>query len=268
LQGLCIYFIVSYSKHHQAAFGSTMNQITGSINKRYNKVEYYFQLSKTNDSLVAANQKLYNRLLKQNDSNIVAGITTVVIDSVRMDSVVKYRRFNYLSAKVVSNSLSQQSNFIVVNGENVKQFKKDMGVVDINNNVVGFVTEVSGDYAVIMSLMHKDSKLDGKLFTKEGERGTLSWPGKEINILSFNNIAKSDSIKVGDSVVTNVSGKFPKGLLIGRVKSFKSEKGNNNYFVELKTAVNFNNIEFIYAIQSADAEPIQNILDKAKAATN
>jgi rod shape-determining protein MreC len=267
LQGLCIYFIVSYSKHHQAAFGSTMNQITGSINKRYNKVEYYFQLSKTNDSLVAANQTLYNKL-KETYGSKDAGTTTVVIDSIRLDSLVKYKKFTYLSAKVVSNALSQQSNFIVVNGENVKQFKKDMGVVDINNNVVGFVTEVSGDYAVIMSLMHKDSKPDGKLVTKEGKRGTLSWPGKEINILSFSNIAKSDSIKVGDSVVTNVSGKFPKGLLIGRVKSFRAEKGNNNYIVELKTAVNFNNIEFIYAIQNADAEPIRDILDKAKAATN
>jgi rod shape-determining protein MreC len=245
-----------------------MNQITGSINKRYNNVEYYFQLSKTNDSLVAANQKLYNRLLKQNDSNSVAGITSVVIDSVRIDSVIKYRRFNYLSAKVVSNSLSQQSNFIVVNGENVKQFKKDMGVVDVNNNVVGIVTEVTGEYAVIMSLMHKNSSLNGKLFTKEGQSGTLSWPGKEINSLTLNNITKSATIKEGDSIVTNISEIFPKGLLIGRIKSFKPEKVNNNFFIEVKTAVNFNNIEFIYAIQSADAEPIRNILDKAKAATN
>jgi rod shape-determining protein MreC len=267
LQGLCIYFIVSYSKHHQAAFGSTMNQITGSINKRYNKVEYYFQLSKTNDSLVAANQKLYNKL-RENYANNDAGTTTVVIDSVRIDSLIKYRKFNYLSAKVVSNSLSQQSNFIVVNGENVRLFKKDMGVVDINNNVVGIVTEVSDDYAVIMSLMHKNSSLNGKLFTKEGQSGTLSWPGKEINSLTLNNITKSATIKEGDSIVTNISEIFPKGLLIGRIKTFKPEKVNNNFFIEVKTAVNFNSIEFIYAIQSADAEPIRNILDKAKAATN
>jgi rod shape-determining protein MreC len=244
-----------------------MNNITGSINKRYNKVEYYFQLQKTNDSLVAANQKLYNKL-KENYSNNDAGTTTVVIDSVRIDSIVKYRKFNYLSAKVVSNSLSQQSNFIVVNGENVKQFKKDMGVVDINNSVVGIVTEVSGDYAVIMSLMHKDSRLNGKLFSKEGQSGMLSWSGKEINILSLNNIPKSATVKEGDSIVTNISSRFPKGLLIGRIKTCKPEKVNNNFFIELKTAVNFNNLEFIYAIQSADAEPVQNILDKAKASTN
>ena len=266
LQVIAIYFIVNYNKFHQAAFGNTMNQFTGSINKQYNKAEYFLQLSKTNDSLVVANQRLYNKL-KENYNITDSGTTTVVIDSVRIDSIVKYKKFNYLSAKVVSNSVSQQSNFIVVNGTNVKYFKKGMGVVGINNEVVGIVTEVDGDYAVIMSLMHKDSHLNGKIFGAASPSGTLSWAGKEPNILSLSNISKSVTVKEGDSVVTNISGTFPKGLLIGRVKSVKPEKVNNNFNIELKTAVNFYNLEFIYAIQSTDADPIKNILEKAKAAT-
>ena len=38
------------------------NEVTGKINKQYNNVEYYFQLKKTNDSLVKANENLYNKL--------------------------------------------------------------------------------------------------------------------------------------------------------------------------------------------------------------
>ena len=267
MQALCIYFIVSYNKFHQAAFGQTMNVFTGGINKQYNKAEYYFQLSKTNDSLVVANQRLYNKL-KENYNITDSGTKSVVIDSIRIDSIVRYKKFNYLNAKVVSNSVSQQSNFIVVNGINVKYFKKGMGVVDINNSVVGIVTEVDGDYAVIMSLMHKDSRLNGKIFGKESPSGTLSWAGKEPNLLSLTNISKSATVKEGDSVVTNISGTFPKGLLIGRVKTVKPEKANNNFNIELKTAVNFYNLEFIYAIQSVDADPIKNILEKVKASNN
>ena len=267
LQVLCIYFIVNYNKFHQAAFGNTMNQFTGSINKQYNKAEYFLKLSKTNDSLIIANERLYNKL-KENYNITDSGTKTVVIDSVRLDSIVKYRKFNYLSAKVVSNSISQQNNFIVVNGNNVKYFKAGMGVVDINNNVVGKVTNVAGDYAVIMSLMHKFSQINGKLFGGEGQSGQLTWNGKEPNILSLSNISKSATVKVGDSVITNISGVFPKGLLIGRIKTVTPEKVNNNFNIELRTAVNFYNLEFIYAIQSADAEPIKNILDKAKATTN
>ena len=244
-----------------------MNTFTGSINKQYNKAEYYFQLSKTNDSLVIANQRLYNKL-KENYNISDSGITTVVIDSVRIDSIVKYKKFNYLSAKVVSNSVSQQSNYIVVNGTNVKFFKKGMGVVDISNSVVGIVTEVDGDYAVIMSLMHKDSHLNGKIFGASTPSGTLSWAGKEPNLLSLSNISKSATVNKGDSIVTNISGTFPKGLLIGRIATVVPEKVNNNFKIELKTAVNFYNLEFIYAIQSMDAEPIKNILEKAKSVAN
>ena len=267
LQVLCIYFIVNYNKFHQAAFGNTMNQVTGGINKQYNKAEYFLKLSKTNDSLVLANERLYNKL-KENYNITDSGTKTVVIDSVRLDSIVKYRKFNYLSAKVVSNSISLQNNFIVVNGINVKNFKAGMGVVDINNNVVGKVTDVAGDYAVIMSLMHKGSQVNGKLFGGEGQAGQLTWNGKEPNVLSLNNISKSATVKEGDSVVTNISGIFPKGLLIGRIKKVTPEKVNNNFNIELRTAVNFYNLEFIYAIQSADAEPIKNILEKAKTTLN
>jgi rod shape-determining protein MreC len=244
-----------------------MNKITGSINKKYNKVEYYFQLSKTNDSLVVANEILYNKL--KNNYNIAdSGIKTAVIDSIRIDSIVRFRKFNYLSAKVVHNSLSQQSNYIVATGPNVKYFKKGMGVVGLNNEVVGVITEVDGDYAVIMSLMHKDSHLNGKIFSNEGESGTLSWSGNTPNILSLSNIPKSAKVKVGDSVVTNLSAIFPKGLLIGRVQSIKPEQVNNNFNIALKTAANFYSLEYVYAIQSADAEPVKNILDKVKAAEN
>ncbi|MEJ7673007.1 MAG: hypothetical protein WKF59_09910 [Chitinophagaceae bacterium] len=38
------------------------NEVTGKIYKQYNSVEYYFQLKHTNDSLVKANERLYNKL--------------------------------------------------------------------------------------------------------------------------------------------------------------------------------------------------------------
>lgn len=243
-----------------------MNKFTGSINKQYNKVEYYFQLSRTNDSLVKANEVLYNKL--RNNYNIPDSANKLVVDSVRIDSILTYRKFNYISAKVVSNSFSSQSNYIVITGPNVKYFTKDMGLVGVNNDVVGVITEVDGDYAVAMSLLHKDSRLNAKLFKGNGEAGTLSWNGERPNILSLGNISQSAKVAVGDSIVTNVSGFFPKGLLIGRVVSVKPEKANNNFKIALKTSVDFYNLEYVYAIQSVDAAPIKKILEKVKATAN
>ena len=42
-----------------------------------------------------------------------------------------------------------------------------MGVVDPNHHVVGIITEVTNDYAVVMSILHKDSHISGKLLSGE-----------------------------------------------------------------------------------------------------
>jgi rod shape-determining protein MreC len=262
LQVLCIYFIVSYSKYHQAMFGNSTNQITGKINKEYDKVEYYFQLKKTNDSLVKANEALYNKL--RSNFSLPDTSSKTVIDSIRIDSILQYRNFKYLHAKVVSNSVAAPNNFIVISGDNVRHLKPGIGVVDVNNGVAGIITEVDGDYAVVMSLLHKDSRISGKLF-KGGETGTLSWDGKEPNILTLSNIPKSAKVAKGDTVITSgFSTSFPKGILIGRVEEVFSETSTNNFRIRLRSAANFYNLEYVYAITNQQQEPVNKILDKIK----
>ena len=110
MQGFSIYLIVHYNKYHNAVFSNTSNQLTGKINEQYNKVENYFHLKKTNDSLVKANEKLLN-LLKA-DFLLPDTFNKMVYDTVLVDSIKQYRRYNYMQAAVISNSVSSQSNYI------------------------------------------------------------------------------------------------------------------------------------------------------------
>ena len=143
-----------------------------------------------------------------------------------------------------------------------------MGVVDVNNRVVGVITEVDGDYAIAMSLLHKDSRLSGKLF-KGGETGTIVWSGEQPNILSLTNIPKNAKVAKGDSIITSgFSAFFPKGLLVGTIFKIRPETTSNNYQITFRSATDFNNIEYVYAIESADAVPIKKLTDKAKASIN
>jgi len=177
-------------------FGNTANKLTGGINKQYNNVEYYFQLKKTNDSLVKANERLYN-MLAQNYLIPDSADVKQVVDTIKIDSIKQFRRFTYREAKIVSNSVAAQNNYLVLYGPQVPDMKVGMGVVDPNNAVIGNITEVSGQYAVVMSLLHSDSKLNGKLF-KTGETGTVSWDGKNPDELIFSGISKGVSLKKGE----------------------------------------------------------------------
>lgn len=262
LQVLSIYFIVSYSHYHRAAFGKMSNQLTGHVNQRYSQVERYFHLRKTNDSLVRANERLYN-MLKAN-FEVPDSLPLTVVDTLRTDSLEQYRSLTYINAGVISNSVATQNNFIVLSRGSKGGLREGMGVVDPNRNVVGIITEVTGDYAVVMSMLHKDSHISGKLL-KGGIVGTMSWDGKQPNLVTLTNIPKSAKIAKGDSVITSgFSTTFPKGMLIGRVEGVYTDPSSNYYKVKLFTAANFYNLQYVYAIDNKHQEAVSQILDKLK----
>jgi rod shape-determining protein MreC len=266
LQVISITLIVQYSKYHQAVFGNTANQITGNINSNYDRVGYYFLLKKTNDSLVKANERLYNLLA--NNFNLPDTNIRQRIDSIRLDSIEAFRQFTYFSGKVVSNAVNTQNNFLVLSGPQVAKMRIGMGVVDHGNAAVGVITDVSEGYAVVMSLLHKDSKINGKIL-KTGETGTVTWDGKYPNLLTLNDIPKSTKLAKGDTIITSgFSTFFPKGLLVGRVEAIYPDKSTNNVKVSIRTAANFYNIEFGYAIQNVQQTGIRQLLEKAKASSN
>jgi rod shape-determining protein MreC len=265
LQGVSIYMIVRYSNFHKAMFSNSANQLTGRINKGYDKVEYYFQLKKTNDSLVAANEMLYNKL--KADFALPDTASNYIVDSIRIDSMERYRKYLYYPAKVVYNSVSTQNNFIVLGRGTSQNIKEGMGIIDPNTGVVGIVTEASADYAVVMSLLHKDSHLSGKLL-KGGETGTLSWDGKTPNIISLNGIPRSAKVEKGDTIISSgFSTSIPKGMLIGRVVDVRPDKSTNNYLIKFRSAANFYNLEYVYAIDNKQAQSIKAILDTVKRKT-
>ena len=262
LQGFCIYLIVHYSNYHNAVFSKTANQLTGKVNTQYNKIAYYFALKKTNDSLVTANEKLYNKL--KADFELPDTSSNFIVDSIKVDSMEQFRKYHYFPAKVVYNSVAAQNNFIVLGRGSTQNIKEGMGIIDPNSGVVGIVTEVSTDYAVVMSLLHKDSHLSGKLL-KGGETGTLSWDGKTPNIIALNGIPKSAKVVTGDTIISSgYSTSIPRGMMMGIVQEVKADKSTNTFLIKFKTAANFYNLEFVYAIDNKQTEQIKTILEKIK----
>jgi rod shape-determining protein MreC len=262
LQAFAIYLIVHYSKYHEAVFGETSNQITGRINSQYSELSKYFRLKRINDSLVKANEMLYNKL--RQDFDIPDTVPRQVIDTIRIDSLLQYRRYTYLSSRVVANSVSQANNFIVLSRGSRSGLRTGMGVITPGNAVTGVITGVSADYAVVMSLLHKDTRLSGKL-QKSGETGQISWDGKATNILTLSNVPKSAKVAVGDTVITSgFSTSFPAGLLVGRISEIYAEKSTSNYLIRLKTFADFNNLNYAYAIDNAQQVAVDKILDSLK----
>ena len=266
LQGFSIYLLVHYNSYHNALASNFMNEITGKVNAQFNKVDYFFQLRKTNEALVQYNEQLRNRLnenFEKQDSS-----TKIVIENILNDTTGRQRKWLYLPTKVVSNSVSAQNNFIVLQRGANQQLKKDAGVVDLNNGVVGIVTDVSENFAVVMSLLHKDSKISVKL-KKGGEVGQVLWDGKDPNRLSLIDIRKSARVAKGDTVYSSgFTTTFPYGLMVGTIEEVMQDRSTNNYIIHLKSSANFYNLQHVYAIENLQREEVDQLLKNANNKVN
>jgi rod shape-determining protein MreC len=262
LMGLSFYMIFSYNRYHRAVYSKVANEITGNISKKYNSIEYYFQLKRTNDSLVKANETLYNKL--KQDYEIPDTVNKLTIDTLKIDSGQQRRKYLYMQAKVIHNSVNLLNNYIELHRGAKQGVSADMGVIDINNAVIGTVVDVSDNYSVVMSLLHEQSNLSGRL-KKGGETGIVVYDGKTPGILYLKDISRSAKINQGDTVVTSgFSDKFPRGLLIGFVKDIINDKSSSTYTVRLKPVANFENLQFGYIINNLQKEEPQLLLNKVK----
>jgi rod shape-determining protein MreC len=262
LQGFCLYLVFNYNRFHNAVFMNVANEVTGKVYQQYNSVEYYFQLKKTNDSLVKANEMLYNKL--KQDFEMPDTLNKIAIDTIRIDSTEKYRKYLYMRAKVIGNSVSLPNNYIQLNRGTLQGLQKDLGVIDVNGAVVGTVIDISNNYAVVMSLLHRQSNISAKL-KKSGEVGNIVWDGNKPNIVLLKEIGKNAKVTKGDSVITSgFSEKFPYGLLIGTISEIVEDKTTNVYTLKVKTAANFYNVEFVYIINNLQKQEPAELLKRVK----
>ena len=260
--GLSFYMLFTYNRYHHTVYSVIANEFTGKISKQYNNVEYYFQLKRTNDSLVKANENLYNRL--KQDFEIPDTLNKIAIDTMTVDSLQKRRKYLYMQAKVIRNSISQPNNYIELHRGSLQGVLPDMGVIDVNNAVIGTVMDVSENYAVVMSLLHEQSNLSARL-KKSGETGTIVWNGKAPDILILKDISKSVKLSRGDTVIpSGFSDKFPAGLLIGFVKDIINDKTASTYTIRVRTAADFGNIQYSYIIENLQKEEPAQLLKKVK----
>ncbi|MGH2564367.1 MAG: rod shape-determining protein MreC, partial [Ginsengibacter sp.] len=188
--------LFNYNRYQHAIYSSVAGEITGKVSKQYNDIEYYFQLKKTNDSLVKANAGLYNKL--KEDYEMADTVSRLAIDTIKIDTVLHRRKYLYLPAKVVENSVSQPNNYLTLHRGSQQGVSADLGVTDINNAVIGTVVDVSNNYSVVMSLLHRQSNISAKL-KKSGETGSIVWDGLQPNVVILKDISKDVKVAKGDT---------------------------------------------------------------------
>ena len=263
LQIVSLIFLVNYNDTHEAAYANVANEVIGRINTQYNNVQSFFHLKETNKQLAEENSRLRNLLgidFQGPDTMRVA-----VLDSLIRDTLGRQRKYIWLPARVVNNTISSQTNFLTLHRGSNQGVEKDMAVIG-PDGVVGVVIDVSDNYSRVMSMLHRNSKVSSML-KKGGVTGSVEWDGKDPRFLTLRNIPRSIPVAKGDTVVTsNYSANFPSNIMVGTIVTIAADASSNSYTITLRAATNFYSIQYVNVVQNVqwaeqrrlEAAPVKN----------
>ncbi|GGB07693.1 rod shape-determining protein MreC [Puia dinghuensis] len=260
LQIIALSFLFRFNKFHQAAFLNVSTEITGRINERYNNIEYYFQLKKTNESLVQENARLRQQLKENYEAP--DSLTRLIHDTIRVDStsIIKYK---IMEAKVVGNTTSLQDNYLTIHRGFDQGVRPNMGVTG-PQGIVGSVVNVSKNFATVQSMLHYQFKYVAKL-KHSNETGTIGWDGLSPLYVIMKGIPKSAKVEKGDTVLTTqLTSTFPANLMIGTVAEIVPDNSSSFYTLKVRAATNFGNIEYVYVIDNLQYEEQKMLEDSTR----
>ena len=61
---------------------------------------------------------------------------------------------------------------------------------------------------------------------------------------------------------------FPYGMLVGIIDEVVADKSTNNFLIKIKSAANFYNLQYVFAIDNFQKDEINKLLEKAKSKLN
>jgi rod shape-determining protein MreC len=139
-----------------------------------------------------------------------------------------------------------------------------MGVIS-GNSVVGFVTSVTDDYALVMSVLNKRAQISAKVKRKE-ILGSLKWGGGDPRYAQMLHIPLHYQPNVGDTVITShYSTLYPEGMLLGFIERIEESDIHNGYYdIRVRLATDFRSLNFLYVVRDRNKAAIDKLQSNAR----
>ena len=203
-----------------------------------NNVIQFVRLRNINESLATENATLRNELSQFGQRP----------DSLKYDSI---RHYNFVSARVINNSVDLRNNLITLNVGSLQGIKKDMGVIG-NGSVIGKTRYVSENFTVVTSLLHAESMIPARIKNKVNIC-TVQWDGTDPYSVDLLYVPRHYSLENGDTVLTSgYSGIFPEDVQIGTISSIELSEDALFFDIKVKLATDFYKIAFVEVVENVE----------------
>lgn len=216
-----------------------------------NSVTDYFGLGEINKQLAEENARLHREIADYRLQIAEGGLQ--VADSVKAQS-----EENYLSAKVVYNSVYDLQNSIIIDKGSEQGVEEDMGVF-APQGVVGVVQRVSKNYSVVLPIINPEQVISAKI--KGGNQlGSIKWDGKSPMKAKLYEIPNHVNVVAGDTIVTSgFSAIFPDGMMIGVVDKATVVESTMYCDIDVALSVDFQSLSYVTVVAFENQKELLNL---------
>jgi rod shape-determining protein MreC len=259
LEIISFIFVFNFNNFQKSRFLNSSDYITGNIYSRYSRITDYFHLSVVNKRLAEENARLRK----------LAGIPKTV--RFIPDSLYGYQNseqlYSYISARIISNTVNKQQNYLTLDKGSKDGIKPDMGII-CADGVVGVITNVTPSFSTAMSLLNVRWNISAKI-AKNNYFGTLLWNGKDYQRVFLNDIPFHVNVSVGDTIVTSgFSSLFPEGIRLGTVEKVSKEGGMNFFTIIVKLFIDYKSVTYVEVIENNKRKELDIILKQSSVNEN
>jgi rod shape-determining protein MreC len=250
LEFIALLFTFNNLNFHKSKFVNSANAITGGLYSQTKNISEYWSLKPKNKLLAQENARLKNLLEKTVSINLIKDST--IIDSIRYQ-----QKFTFTTTKIINNNYSKTFNFLTLNKGKNSGIKREMAVIN-SKGIIGITDNSSSRYSRVQSILNRNSKINARL-KNSNYFGTLSWNGKDYNIVQLSDLPRQAPLKIGDTIETGgKSTIFPEGIFIGTIS--KIDEGNSaDNKVDVALFNDMSNLEYVYVIKNYHKEEIKSL---------
>ena len=188
-EAIAIGYYAHSSNYTQAKLLTRSNQVVGGVNGVFADIRSYFTLGRENERLLGRVAALEEELAFYRRSAADSSRTALLHD-------MGEKPYELTVARVISNSINKNRNFIVLDRGERDGVEKGMGVLSPEGAMVGYVAASSDRHAVVVSILNTSFNASGKL-AGDDNFGSIYWAGDDRYHVRIRNCPNMPALRRG-----------------------------------------------------------------------
>lgn len=163
--------------------------------------------------------------------------------------------YEYVDAYIIGRSSVDWTSSVTVNRGSTAGIEIGMCAMTSNGEVVGLVTEVGTNYAVIKTVLDSSLEISATI-SSTGYNGMVAggYTSGQAGMLRMDYLPSSAVIRNNDQVVTSGSTVYPRGLILGHVVDAGYEETGVAKYALLEPAVDVGKLEQVFILTAYTTE--------------